>query len=73
MARSTSAEFSSFTLTSYIRGYHAYQTVWSPFAGESLPLEREPDNPDDIHAVAIKRNSMVVGHVPFNLMKFQQN
>ncbi len=33
----------------------------------NLPLEREPDNPDDIHAVAVKRNSMVVGHVPFNL------
>ena len=32
-----------------------------------LPLEREPDNPEDIHAVAIKKIGEVVGHVPFNL------
>ncbi len=30
-------------------------------------LQREPDNADDIHAVAVKRSSMVVGHVSFNL------
>ena len=48
------SELSSFGVPSYIRGYHAYQDVWSPFIGEVLPLEREPDNPDDVHAVAIK-------------------
>ena len=52
---------------SYIRGYHAYQDVWSPFTGEVLPLEREPGNPEDVHAVAIKRDGRIVGHVPFNL------
>ena len=61
------SELSSLSVTSYIRGYHAYQDVWSPFTGEVLPLEREPDNPDDVHAVAIKRASRIVGHVPFNL------
>ncbi len=34
---------------------------------DRMILEREPDNLDDIHAVVVKRNSMVVGHVPFNL------
>ena len=34
---------------------------------DRMILEREPDNLDGIHAVAVKRNSMVVGHVPFNL------
>ena len=58
---------SSFSVPSYIRGYHAYQDVWSPFPGEVLPLEREPDNPKDVHAVAIKRAGRIVGHVPFNL------
>ena len=29
-------------------------------------LDRETDNLDDIYAVVVKRNSMVVGHVPFN-------
>ena len=41
--------------------------AWSPFTGEVLPLEREPDNLDDVHAVAIKRAGRIVGHVPFNL------
>ena len=67
MAARASSEFSSFSITSYIRGYHAYMEVWSPFTGEVLPLEREPDNPEDIHAVAIKKTGEVVGHVPFNL------
>ena len=44
-----------------------YQDVWSPFIGEVLPLEREPGNPKDVHAVAIKRAGRIVGHVPFNL------
>ena len=56
----SSSELSSFSVPSYIRGYHAYQDVWSPFTGEVLPLEREPDNHNDIHA------GRIVGHVPFN-------
>ena len=32
-----------------------------------LPLEREPTNPEDKYAVAIKKSSGTVGHVPFNL------
>ena len=61
------SELGSFSVHSYIRGYHAYQDIWSPFTGEVLPLEREPDNPEDVHAVAIKRAGRIVGHVPFNL------
>lgn len=61
------SELSSLSVPSYIRGYHAYQDVWSPFTGEVLPFEREPDNPEDVHAVAIKRAGRIVGHVPFNL------
>ena len=67
MATRASSELSSFSITLYIRGYHAYKEVWSPFTGEVLPLEREPDNPEDIHAVAIKKTGEVVGDVPFNL------
>ena len=43
-----------------MRGHHAYQGVWSPFTGEVLPLEREPDNPEDVHAVAIKKASITL-------------
>ena len=40
---------------------------WDPWNGEVLPLEREPTNPEDQFAVAIKRSGETVGHVPFNL------
>ena len=40
---------------------------WEPRIGEVLPLEKEPSNPEDKFAVAIKRCGSVVGHVPFNL------
>ena len=39
---------------------------WEPWNGEVLPLEREPDNPEDNCAVGIKKNGETVGHVPFN-------
>ena len=67
MAARASSEFS---ITSYIRDYHAYKEVWSPFTGEVSPLEREPDDPEGIHAVAIKKTSEVIGHVPFNIAPY---
>ena len=33
-----------------------------------MHLEREPHNPEDVHAVAIKIAGRIVGHVPFNLV-----
>ena len=52
---------------SYIRGYHAYMDVWEPEQGECLLLRRESENPIDHHAVAVCKEGMVVGHVPYNL------
>ena len=60
-------EFTSFAVTSYIRGYHAYKATWSPSIGEARPLKREPENVQDSFAVAVRRNDEVVGHIPFNL------
>ena len=60
-------DIASLDVQSYVRGYHAYQDIWDPFIGEVLPLEREPNNSEDRFAVAIKRRSDVVGHLPFNL------
>ena len=54
-------------VTSFIRGYHAYQENWLPRVGESLVLERESLNPVDSYAVTIVRSGTVVGHVPRNL------
>ena len=51
---------------SWIKGYHAYQDVWSPVIGEDLACEREPENTFSPggHAVAVKKGDDVVGHVP---------
>ena len=62
-----SAEIASFSFASFVRGYHAYMEQWEPWIGEVLPLEREPTNPEDKHAVTIKKRGGTVGHVPFNL------
>ena len=62
-----SAKINCFSFDSFIRGYHAYMDRWDPWIGEVLPLEREPANPEDKCAVAIKKCGGTVGHVPFNL------
>ncbi len=53
---------------SYIRGYHAYSEVWgTPVSGEMLLLKREPTNSKDKHAVAVYKDDVTVGHVPYNI------
>ena len=55
-------------VSSYIRGYHAYQDVWQAALGEILLLQRYPRNVKDSPAVSVmKSNNMIVGHVPVNL------
>ena len=56
-----------FEFNSYVRGYHAYQDLWSPQLGDVLPIEREPTNHEDKFAVAVKLEGHVVGHLPFNI------
>ena len=51
-------------VTSSVRGFHVYADVWTPSVGEILICERESGNPSDLYAVAIKKGSEVVGHVP---------
>ena len=54
-------------IDSYVRGYHAYQDIWTPFRGEVLQLKWEPDNSVDQNAVAVvKIDGSVVGRVPYN-------
>ena len=52
---------------SYVRGYHAYKRVWEPARGEALLVTREATNTLDKHAVAIYKEDICVGHVPYNL------
>lgn len=50
-------------LQSHITGYHIYQEEWVPTVGESLRAEREPDNVEDLHAVCVRKNGRIVGHL----------
>ena len=53
-----------FCQESVVRGDHVYKSVWTPFVGEILDMKREAGNSHDRHAVAVVRNSCVVGHLP---------
>ena len=41
-----------------------YKTLWNPLIGEFLSCEREPDDPKDKHAVCVKKENKLVGHLP---------
>ena len=53
-----------FCQESVVRGHHIYKSVWTPFVGEILDTKREAGNNHDRHAVAVVRDSCVVGHLP---------
>ena len=54
-------------IPSYIRGYHAYMSIWNPVLGQMLLVKREPTNRKDRNAVGLFLEDVVVGHVPHNL------
>ena len=54
-------------INSYVRGYHAYMDVWTPEVGQALLLRQEPANCRNIHAVAVFKDDVIVGHVPYNI------
>ena len=47
-----------------VRGYHVYQEVWEVCIGEILPCIREVGNRHDPYAIAVKKDDIVVGHLP---------
>ena len=49
---------------SCVRCFHVYKDIWTPITGEVFSCKREYGNPMDPYAVAIKRGSEVIGHVP---------
>ena len=54
----------SFRIESVVHGHHVHKAVWCPYIEEELLVECEVDNIQDGFAVAILKNSMIVGHVP---------
>ena len=53
---------------SVVRGHHIYKTCWTPVI-EELPAERDEDNQDDEHLVAMMKNGAVVGHMPRSISR----
>ena len=49
---------------SSIRGYHVYKDIWDGVIGKELQCERQPDDGSDRYAVAVKKNDIVIGHLP---------
>ena len=52
---------------SAVRGYHVYQSIWTPTIGETLICKREGGNAHDRCAVGcykLDSNATLVGHVP---------
>ena len=45
----------------------AYVDIWTPVVWEVLLVKRETNNSYDINAVAVYREDVIVGHIPFNL------
>ena len=54
-------------ISSWIRGFHVYKDWWTPTCGEILPLQPEPEIAEDKNAVAVLKESRVIGHIPYHL------
>ena len=51
-------------IESCIRGHHVYRARWTPVLGEQLQCHREIDNNRDRYAVAVRKDTLTVGHLP---------
>ena len=56
-----------FNLDSVVRGHHISKYIWTSVEGETLSCVRETSNRFNPFAVAITKDSVVVGHMPKNL------
>ena len=46
------------------RGYHVYKRSWTPIQGEILSVIHETKNAYDRRAIAVLKQSQIVGHLP---------
>ena len=53
-----------FTVSAMVRGYHIYKEIWNAEVNEELTCEREIGNRSDTFAVAVKKGTVTVGHIP---------
>ena len=55
---------SDMIVKSFAKGYHPHKGLWKPFINEELTTAMEPDNVIDKYAVCVKKNNVIVGHLP---------
>jgi len=55
---------SSFSVAAVITGYHVNKEIWNAELDEELMCEREVGSRWDTFAVAMRKGSVMVGHVP---------
>ena len=61
----------TYTLHSYVRGYHAYMNIWNPKLGDNdVEVKHEVNTEHDKFAIAIFHGKRIVGQVPKNLSEF---
>ena len=59
----------TFQKESCVRGYHRYRELWDAVVGEELGCQRERGNATDMYAVAVIKDSTIVGHLPRKISK----
>ena len=62
-----------YVMESVVRGHHVYKRIWTPRVGEQLQLKHEEDNSNDVRAVAIAKDGIIVGHLPRELARTGQH
>lgn len=62
----SSHSVSSVRIQSFVRGYHVYNRIWTPFIGEVATTTIENSNPHNRHAIAVLEGESLccVGHIP---------
>ena len=61
MASQSAAADDVYVLESVVCGHHVYKRIWTPHVGEQLRLKHEENNENDRRAVAVLKDSIVVG------------
>ena len=70
MVWTTDIKTYSIEFESSITDHHVYKVVWSPFIGEYLNTQVQPDNIHDKYVVKLLKNEVVVGHVPREILRY---
>ena len=68
MASQSAAADDVYVIGSVVRGNHVYKRIWTPHVGEQLQLKHEENNENDWRAVAVLKDSIVVGHFSMALL-----